>query len=104
MVNLVDNAIKYSTAGSRLTILLQKEEDKLLVSVENTGAHLPENKIDKVWDRFYRLEESRDRKSGGTGLGLSIVKNILELHCFEYGAANTEEGVRFYFYCHSYAI
>ena len=99
LANLIDNAIKYSKEESRLFVRLENCGGQLKVSVENTGVHLPEEKIHKIWDRFYRLEESRDRKSGGTGLGLSIVKNVLELHGFEYGAHNTEQGVEFYFFC-----
>lgn len=97
--NLIDNAIKYSSPGSELFVGVEFCNHRLKVSVENTGVQLPEDKLHKIWDRFYRLEESRDRKSGGTGLGLSIVKNILELHGFEYGACNTEQGVQFYFFC-----
>jgi two-component system sensor histidine kinase VanS len=103
LTNLTDNAIKYSSQGSRLFVRLEKCSGQLKVSVENTGVRLPEEKIHKIWDRFYRLEESRDRKSGGTGLGLSIVKNILELHGFEYGACNTAQGVQFYFLCNLYS-
>lgn len=99
LANLIDNAIKYSKEESFLFVRLENCGDQLKVSVENTGVQLPEEKIHKIWDRFYRLEESRDRKSGGTGLGLSIVKNVLELHGFEYGAHNTEQGVEFYFFC-----
>jgi signal transduction histidine kinase len=75
-----------------------KEDNKIKVMVENYGETIPEDKLDKIWDRFYRLDESRDRKTGGTGLGLSIVKNILQLHQSQYGVRNTEKGVLFYFY------
>ena len=52
---------------------------------------------EKIWERFYRAEKSRNRKTGGTGLGLSIVKNVLEMHESQFGVENTDAGVSFYF-------
>lgn len=91
ITNFITNAIKYSN---------EKIEIKLkdgLLSVENTGNHIPEDSINKIWDKFYKVDKARDRSLGGTGLGLSITKNILELHKAEYGVTNTENGVRFWF-------
>ena len=61
------------------------------------GDPIPEEKIEKVWNRFYRVEASRNKSDGGTGLGLAIVRNIIELHETDFGAENTENGVKFYF-------
>ena len=66
--------------------------------IENKGTHIEEEQLDKIWDRFYRVDAARQRSQGGTGLGLAISKNILELHEVEYGVKNTEDGVLFYFY------
>lgn len=96
--NLITNALLYTRKDGYVEIYLQNENNKTKVMIENFGEAIPEDKIDKIWDRFYRLDESRHRKTGGTGLGLSIVKNILELHQSEYGVCNTDNGVLFYFY------
>jgi signal transduction histidine kinase len=96
--NLISNALLYTQKHGYVEICLLKEDNNVKVMVENYGETIPEDKLDKIWDRFYRLDESRDRKTGGTGLGLSIVKNILQLHQSRYGVCNTENGVLFYFY------
>jgi signal transduction histidine kinase len=96
--NLISNALLYTQKHGYVEICMLKEDNKVKVMVENYGETIPEDKLDKIWDRFYRLDESRDRKTGGTGLGLSIVKNILQLHKSQYGVCNTANGVLFYFY------
>ncbi|WP_373605419.1 ATP-binding protein [Bacillus cereus] len=68
------------------------------VCIENKGAHIAPEHLEKIWDRFYRGDTSRQRSKGGTGLGLAISKNILELHSVQYGVSNTEDGVLFFFY------
>lgn len=67
------------------------------ISFENTGELINEEEVDKIWDKFYKIDKSRNRKDGGTGLGLSIVKNIVDLHGGQYGVENTRRGVKFYF-------
>lgn len=95
--NLLSNAVRHVNVGGTIKISSIRNDDSLSICIENSGKHIPEEKLERIWDRFYRVEESRDRQSGGTGLGLSIVKNILELHNSSYGAYNTESGVTFYF-------
>lgn len=95
--NLIDNGIRYSPKGGKLVILIEKNMVDVKVSIENVGANIPEEEIDKVWDRFYRIEKSRNRGSGGTGLGLVIVKAILDNHGSKYGVKNTDSGVEFHF-------
>ncbi len=97
MTNILSNAIRHTDNNGSIAIVAKKKENEICVSVENTGSHIGEEDLDKIWDRFYRAEKSRDRKTGGTGLGLSIVKNILELHHSKYGVENTGKGVKFYF-------
>lgn len=95
--NLLVNAIRYSPEGARIHICLQKREESLLFWIENTGVHLPEDSIGRIFDAFYRVEDSRNRKSGGSGLGLYIVRMILKQHGAACGAENSRDGVRIWF-------
>jgi signal transduction histidine kinase len=98
ITNFLTNAIRYSPDDEHIYVTVREERETVKVSIENKGAHIPEDQLAKVWDRFYRGDSARHRSQGGTGLGLAISKNILELHGAEYGAANTEDGVLFFFY------
>lgn len=81
LINLIDNAIKYTEEGQiNLAVRYLKLEDAIEISVKDTGIGIPENQIDRIFERFYRVDKSRSRKIGGTGLGLSIVKHIVELY------------------------
>ena len=95
--NLIGNAIKYSPQGASMYISVQMEHGQIEFSVENTGAHIPEESIPKLFDAFYRVEQSRSRKTGGSGLGLYIVQEILHHHGSECSVCNTRAGVRFSF-------
>lgn len=97
VVNLLSNAIRYTPDGEKIQVSVIVMEDTVKVEIENTGNPIPEESLEKIWDRFYRLDASRSRHTGGTGLGLSIVKNILDLHKAEYGVYNTTNSVVFYF-------
>ncbi|AXK17564.1 TPA: HAMP domain-containing protein [Bacillus toyonensis] len=97
VVNLLSNAIRYTPDGERIKVSVIETEDTVKVEIENTGNPIPEESLEKIWDRFYRLDASRSRHTGGTGLGLSIVKNILDLHHAKYGVYNTNNSVVFYF-------
>ena len=78
--NLIDNAIKYTLNDKNIYISLYKEEDKIYFIIKDEGIGIEEAKLSKVLDRFYRVDESRNKKIKGFGLGLSIVKNCVELH------------------------
>lgn len=93
--NYINNAIKY--AKNKISINMFEEENEIKIEVNNDGEKIAGEEIDKIWDKFYKIDKSRNRKIGGTGLGLSIVKNIVELHGGKCGAENTENGVKFYF-------
>lgn len=97
VVNLLSNAIRYTPDGEKIHVSVIETEDTVKIKIENTGNPIPEESLEKIWDRFYRLDASRSRHTGGTGLGLSIVKNILDLHHAEYGVYNTTNSVVFYF-------
>ncbi|KLA26678.1 MULTISPECIES: sensor histidine kinase [Bacillus cereus group] len=98
IVNFITNAIRYTPNKEDIIISTIDEKDRIKVCIENKGTHIEEEQLDKIWDRFYRVDTARQRSQGGTGLGLAISKNILELHDAEYGVKNTENGVLFYFY------
>ena len=91
--NLLGNAAAYSEAGNNIIVNLWKEADNVGLTIENTGAHIPDEDIPKLFEAFYRVDQSRNRQTGGTGLGLYIVKTILDLHGAEIKIANTVQGV-----------
>lgn len=80
MENLIQNAIRYNIEGGRVDIKVCAQNDKALFSVADTGIGIPEKDHEKVFERFYRIDKSRSKKTGGTGLGLAIVKHIAEIH------------------------
>lgn len=91
--NLIHNAITYSPAQNKIAVRLWSEQDKVCFSVENTGVHIPDEVIPKLFEAFYRVDTSRNRRTGGSGLGLYIVKTILDLHGAGIEIANTVQGV-----------
>jgi signal transduction histidine kinase len=95
--NLLTNAIRHVDDNGFIKIEMKKDEQWVTVEVENSGKHISEEEQGRIWDNFYKVDKSRNRKLGGTGIGLAIVKNILKLHESEYGVNNTEKGVMFYF-------
>lgn len=76
--NLVENGIKYNTAGGTLRVLLTQQDDNAIIRISDTGVGIPQESIDHIFERFYRVDKDRSRKSGGSGLGLSIVRNMVE--------------------------
>lgn len=98
ITNFITNAIRYTPEKENIIISTIEEEERVKVCVENKGAHIAPEHLEKIWGRFYRGDTSRQRSKGGTGLGLAISKNILELHGVQYGVSNTKDGVLFYFY------
>jgi len=80
IVNLVDNAIKYTSEGGTIEVTLQAEDDKAALRIADTGIGIPAESLPFVFDRFYRADRARSRESGGTGLGLAIVKAICTAH------------------------
>ena len=76
--NLMENGIKYNQSGGSLTVRLSRDGDNANLIVEDTGVGIPEDAIDHVFERFYRVDKARSRATGGSGLGLSIVKAIVQ--------------------------
>jgi signal transduction histidine kinase len=80
LLNLLDNAIKYSDPGSRVDVRMLGDADSVSVRVSDTGAGIPEEDLPHLFDRFYRVNKDRSRATGGSGLGLAISKQIVDLH------------------------
>ena len=79
MVNLIENAVKYSDEGGRIWVKAAKDSNKIIVSVRDEGIGIAPEHHERLFERFYRVDKSRSKKAGGTGLGLSIVKHIAVL-------------------------
>ena len=79
MINLIQNAIKYTEKG-KVEILIEEENKFAKIIVKDTGIGIPETDLDRIFERFYRVDKARSRSVGGTGLGLAIVKHIIEAH------------------------
>ena len=80
VVNLVDNAIKYSEPGSRVQVEAARTDDEVVISVRDWGCGIEREHLPRLFERFYRVDKARSRKLGGTGLGLAIVKHIVRAH------------------------
>lgn len=97
VTNFLNNAIINTKPGHKIVLQAEKKENLVYISVENEGIHIGEKDLKRIWEKFYRADKSRSKKSGGTGLGLSISKTVLELHKSSYGVKNVDGGVKFYF-------
>lgn len=95
--NLIGNAVKYAPPEAVVDITVREREGSWLFSIENTGTHIPEETIPKLFEAFYRVDTSRSRQTGGSGLGLFIVQKILQQHDSRCDVRNTEDGVEFFF-------
>ena len=80
LINLIDNAIKYSPSKSKLWVSADKKEEELVLEVKDKGIGIPSEHLERIFERFYRVDRARSREAGGTGLGLSIVRHIAMLH------------------------
>ena len=78
--NLVENAVKYGRESSRVAVVARTEGDRVLIAVSDQGIGIPEPELDRIFERFYRIDPARARATGGTGLGLSIVKHVAASH------------------------
>jgi two-component system phosphate regulon sensor histidine kinase PhoR len=78
--NLLNNAVKYSPAGSRVVVEATRDDGGVAIIVRDTGCGIPGDHLPRIFERFYRVDKARSRKLGGTGLGLAIVKHIAQAH------------------------
>lgn len=90
LYNLIDNAIKFSTANSSIRIETTEKNGKVFVSVKDTGIGIPKESLKKIWERFYKTDLSRGRDRKGLGLGLSIVKEVIQAHGENINVISTE--------------
>ena len=90
--NLCDNAIKYNYDNGLVNVIVEEEEKKIRIIVEDSGIGIPEDEKKAVFERFYRVDKSRSKEVGGTGLGLSIVKHIAIYHNGKVKAENRQGG------------
>ena len=80
LYNLCDNAIRYNKEGGNVNVIIKEEDDSVELQVKDTGIGIPQKSLERVFERFYRVDKSRSKQTGGTGLGLAIVKHIVATH------------------------
>jgi signal transduction histidine kinase len=97
LANLLSNAVRYTPSGGAITVGAERRPDDILVSIANTGEPIPADDLDHVFERFYRVEKSRDRALGGAGIGLAIVKQLVESTGGRVGAESRDGQTRFWF-------
>ena len=97
ITNFITNALRHTKEYGIIYIRVLEQDNRCILEVENEGDNIPEHELESIWDKFYKIDKSRNRSVGGIGLGLSIVKNILLLHNSTFGVRNTDIGVCFYF-------
>ena len=97
LANLLQNAMRYTPEGGIVIVAAARRPADIVVSVTNTGPGIPTAELPRVFERFYRLEKSRDQALGGAGIGLAIVKRLVELGGGQVGAESTADRTRFWF-------
>ena len=97
LANLLQNAARYAPPGSVVTLAAEQRADTVLVSLSNSGEGIPEEDLPHLFERFYRVEKSRDRALGGAGIGLAIVKQLVEGWGGRVGAESAPGRTRFWF-------
>lgn len=97
MTNFLTNALNHVEIGGTVRLFWNlTEQETLRITVFNSGSHIPENELPRIWESFYKVDKARTRAYGGTGIGLSVVAAIMRVHHMPYGVRNTEDGVEFF--------
>ena len=96
ITNYLSNAIHYAKGDKTIKIYYRRTSDAVRVCVFNTGDMIPQEEIEKIWIKFYKVDKARTREYGGNGIGLSIVKAIMDLHHRTCGVTNYDNGVEFW--------
>lgn len=97
ITNYLNNAMNHLEGEKRIQIRLEQKGTDVRVTVFNTGRHIPEEDLEYLWTKFYKVDKARTREYGGSGIGLSIVKAVMDAHSKECGVENVEDGVEFWF-------
>jgi signal transduction histidine kinase len=97
ITNYISNAINHCDYDKKIRVYYEKRPDTVRVFVYNTGKHIPDEDIENIWVKFYKVDKARTREYGGNGIGLSIVKAIMDTYGKECGVDNVEGGVTFWF-------
>jgi signal transduction histidine kinase len=96
ITNYLSNAIHYAAGERKIRVFYEKIDSRLRVCVYNSGSNIPEDELEKVWIKFYKVDKARTREYGGSGIGLSIVKAIMDSFHQACGVYNVEDGVVFW--------
>ncbi len=97
VTNYVSNALNHVKYDNKIEIKTEDKGDLVRVSVFNTGDPIPEEDVDRIWSKFYKVDKAHTREYGGNGIGLSIVKAVMDAHNQKYGVINYDNGVEFWF-------
>ncbi|MBR5047827.1 MAG: two-component sensor histidine kinase, partial [Eubacterium sp.] len=96
-VNYLTNALNHVDDQGEIRIWFERMEGIVRTNVYNQGSRIPEDELEKLWIKFYKVDKARTREYGGNGIGLSIVAAAMKAHGKDFGVRNTEDGVVFYF-------
>jgi len=96
VTNYLSNAINHVDDNGTIRISLKAAGGRARLNVFNTGSSIPEEEIEHIWDKFYKVDKSHTRRYGGSGIGLSVVRAVMDAHGMPYGVANHDGGVEFY--------
>lgn len=97
VTNYVSNALNHVKYEKKIEIKAIPKNDVVRISVFNTGDPIPEEDLEKIWTKFYKVDKARTREYGGNGIGLSIVKAVMDAHNQQFGVQNYDNGVEFWF-------
>ena len=97
VTNYISNAVNHCEGEKLIKVRIDCDNENARVSVFNTGKNIPQEDIDRIWDKFYKVYKARTREYGGNGIGLSIVKAIMDSLGKGYGVQNKPDGVEFWF-------
>ena len=93
--NLINNAIKYGSEGKVIRVEVEEEQEQVIVKIINYGYIIPQKDLELIFNKFYRVEQSRSENTGGTGLGLAIVKNVVDMHHGKISVKSSLDGTEF---------